>query len=98
MRPAASSPVSWRRRSPCWVYDLLHAAKTRASLDPERRRPFYVFLDEDYRVIMHWIERPKLANDQMREALSPVFGPSGTRQLTEKLGREPTDRPHPVTN
>lgn len=28
------------------VYDLLHAAKTRASLSPERRRPFYVFLDE----------------------------------------------------
>jgi hypothetical protein len=28
------------------VYDLLHAAKGRAALDPERRRPFYVFLDE----------------------------------------------------
>ncbi|NLT05173.1 MAG: hypothetical protein GXY03_02565 [Solirubrobacterales bacterium] len=28
------------------VYDLLHAAKTRAALDPERRRPFYAFLDE----------------------------------------------------
>jgi hypothetical protein len=28
------------------VYDLLHAAKTRASLAPEKRRPFYVFLDE----------------------------------------------------
>jgi hypothetical protein len=28
------------------VYDLLHAAKTRAALAPERRRPFYVFLDE----------------------------------------------------
>jgi hypothetical protein len=28
------------------VYDLLHAAKTRAALAPERRRPFYAFLDE----------------------------------------------------
>lgn len=28
------------------VYDLLHAAKTRATLDPAKRRPFYVFLDE----------------------------------------------------
>lgn len=28
------------------VYDLLHAAKTRGSLPPERRRPMWVFLDE----------------------------------------------------
>lgn len=28
------------------VYDLLHAAKGRASMPPEQRRPFYVFLDE----------------------------------------------------
>jgi hypothetical protein len=28
------------------VYDLLHAARTRASIPPERRRPFHVFLDE----------------------------------------------------
>lgn len=28
------------------VYDLLHAAKSRARIAPERRRPFYVFLDE----------------------------------------------------
>ena len=28
------------------VYDLLHAAIARAELAPERRRPFYVFLDE----------------------------------------------------
>ena len=28
------------------VYDLLHAAKSRASMPPEERRPFYVFLDE----------------------------------------------------
>ena len=26
--------------------DLLHAAKGRAHIPPERRRPFYVFLDE----------------------------------------------------
>jgi hypothetical protein len=28
------------------VYDLLHAAKTRAELAPEARRPFWVFFDE----------------------------------------------------
>jgi hypothetical protein len=28
------------------VFDLLHAAKGRAELSPERRRPFWVFLDE----------------------------------------------------
>ncbi len=53
--------------------------------------PVYVFLTEDNRPLATWIERPKLANDQMREALSPVFGPSGQRQLMEKLGREPTE-------
>lgn len=29
-----------------FVYDLLHAAKTRAGLPPERRRPFFAFFDE----------------------------------------------------
>ncbi|HEY7293522.1 MAG TPA: thioredoxin family protein, partial [Dehalococcoidia bacterium] len=53
--------------------------------------PVYVFYTKDHQYLAHWIERPKLANEQMREALSPVFGPSGTRQLTEKLGRPPTD-------
>ncbi|HXE45398.1 MAG TPA: hypothetical protein VN635_09370 [Conexibacter sp.] len=28
------------------VYDLLHAAKTRAELAPDRRRPFFAFFDE----------------------------------------------------
>lgn len=28
------------------VYDLLHAAKSRADMPPDQRRPFYVFLDE----------------------------------------------------
>jgi len=28
------------------VYDVLHAAKARAAIAPERRRPFWVFLDE----------------------------------------------------
>ena len=53
--------------------------------------PVLVFLDSDYRPIAHWIERPRLANEQMREATSPVFGPSGQRQLTEKYGRPPTE-------
>lgn len=29
-----------------FVYDVLHGAKTRAELAPERRRPFFVFFDE----------------------------------------------------
>jgi hypothetical protein len=29
-----------------FVYDLLHAAKSRRDLQPEERRPFYAFLDE----------------------------------------------------
>ena len=53
--------------------------------------PVYVFFTRDHRYIAHWVERPRKANDEMREALSPVFGPSGTRQLTERLGREPTE-------
>lgn len=53
--------------------------------------PVYVFYTKDHEYLAHWIERPRLANEQMREALSPIFGPSGTRQLTEKLGRPPTD-------
>jgi len=53
--------------------------------------PVYVFYTRDHRYIAHWVERPAVANEQMREALSPVFGPSGTRQLTEKLGRPPTE-------
>lgn len=53
--------------------------------------PVYVFLDAEGGVIARWIERPVLANTQMREALSPIFGPSGQRQLAEKLGRAPTE-------
>ncbi len=53
--------------------------------------PVFVFFTRDHRYLAHFVERPARANDEMREALSPVFGPSGTRQLTEKLGREPTD-------
>jgi hypothetical protein len=53
--------------------------------------PLYLFLDAENRVFARWIERPALANEQMREALSPIFGPSGMRQLTEKLGRAPTE-------
>ncbi len=52
--------------------------------------PVYVFMSDDGRVLATWVERPARANAEMREAMSPVFGPSGTRQLTEKLGREPT--------
>ncbi|MHB8574265.1 MAG: thioredoxin family protein [Dehalococcoidia bacterium] len=52
--------------------------------------PVLIFYTKDHRYIAHWIERPRKANDEMREATSPVFGPSGERALTEKLGRAPT--------
>lgn len=53
--------------------------------------PVFVFFTRDHRYLGHWIERPTQANAEMREALSPIFGPSGQRQLTERLGREPTE-------
>jgi hypothetical protein len=53
--------------------------------------PVFVFLTRDHRYIAHWIERPVKANEEMREAMSPVFGPSGMRALTEKYGRPPTE-------
>jgi hypothetical protein len=54
--------------------------------------PVFVFLTADGRYLAHWIERPARANDEMREAMSPVFGPSGMRALSEKYGREPTEQ------
>lgn len=53
--------------------------------------PVFVFLTADGRYVAHWVERPARANDEMREAMSPIFGPSGMRALTEKYGREPTE-------
>jgi thiol-disulfide isomerase/thioredoxin len=53
--------------------------------------PVLIFLTRDFKHIAHFIERPARANAEMHDALSPVFGPSGTRQLTEKLGRALTD-------
>lgn len=53
--------------------------------------PVLIFLTRDFRHIAHLVERPARANAEMHEALSPIFGPSGTRQLTEQLGRAPTD-------
>jgi len=53
--------------------------------------PILIFYTRDQRYLAHWIERPEKANDEMREAMSPIFGPSGMRQLTERLGRTPTE-------
>ena len=53
--------------------------------------PVCVFFTRDHRYMAHWTERPAGANAEMRDAMSPIFGPSGTRQLTERYGREPTD-------
>jgi hypothetical protein len=52
--------------------------------------PVLIFYTRDHRYIAHFVERPRMANEEMREALGPVFGPSGDRQLTERLGRPPT--------
>lgn len=53
--------------------------------------PVFVFFTRDGRYLCHWIERPRKANEEMREAMGPIFGPSGMRALTEKYGREPTE-------
>lgn len=53
--------------------------------------PVAVFFTRDHRYLTHWIERPAQANAEMHEAMSPVFGPSGTRALSERYGRPPTD-------
>jgi hypothetical protein len=53
--------------------------------------PVFVFFTRDGRYLCHWIERPARANEEMREAMSPIFGPSGMRALTEKYGRAPTE-------
>jgi hypothetical protein len=58
--------------------------------------PVFVFFTRDGRYLCHWIERPARANDEMREAMSPIFGPSGTRALTEKYGRAPTEEERAV--
>src|SRR5579871_2326470 len=52
--------------------------------------PVLIFFTKDQRYITHWIERPRKANDEMREAVGPIFGPAGDRQLTETLGHAPT--------
>jgi Thioredoxin len=53
--------------------------------------PVLIFFTRDHRYIAHWIERPAQANAEMHEAMSPVFGPSGMRALTEQYGRAPTE-------
>ena len=53
--------------------------------------PVFVFFTREGRYLCHWIERPARANEEMREAMSPIFGPSGMRALTEKYGRAPTE-------
>jgi hypothetical protein len=68
--------------------DVMHHFRNGGEFDSI---PVFVFFTRDHRYLTHWIERPAQANAEMRDALSPIFGPSGTRQLTERLGREPTE-------
>ena len=68
--------------------DVMHHFRANGEFDSI---PVFVFFTRDSRYLAHWIERPEQANAEMREAMSPVFGPSGTRALTEKYGRAPTE-------
>jgi hypothetical protein len=68
--------------------DVMHHFRANGEFDSI---PVFVFFTRDGRYLTHWIERPEAANAEMREAMSPVFGPSGTRALTEKYGRPPTE-------
>lgn len=52
--------------------------------------PVFVFYDKDHREICHFIERPKIANEQLHE-VQQVLGPTSPEALAAQLGREPTE-------
>jgi thiol-disulfide isomerase/thioredoxin len=52
--------------------------------------PVLVFYDKDHRELGHFIERPKLANDQMHEVRA-VLGDTSPEAIAKELGREPTE-------
>lgn len=52
--------------------------------------PVFVFYDKDHREICHFIERPKIANQQLHE-VQQVLGPTSPEALAAQLGREPTE-------
>src|SRR5204863_504076 len=51
--------------------------------------PVYVFYDRDHKELGHFIERPKLANEQIHLARE-AMGPMTPEATAKKLGHEPT--------
>jgi thiol-disulfide isomerase/thioredoxin len=52
--------------------------------------PVLVFYDKDHNEITHFIERPKLANEQMGE-VAPIMRGAQPDAIKAELGRDPTD-------
>ncbi len=52
--------------------------------------PVFVFYDKDHREIAHFIERPKLANEQIHQTRD-VLGDVSPEGIARKLGHEPSE-------
>lgn len=52
--------------------------------------PVYVFYDKDNNVLGHFIERPKLANEQIHETRD-VMGDTSPEGIAKALGHEPSE-------
>lgn len=52
--------------------------------------PVFVFYDKDHRELGHFIERPKLANEQMH-VTREVLGDTSPEGIAKKLGHEPSE-------
>ncbi len=52
--------------------------------------PVYVFYDRDHRELAHFIERPKLANEQLH-LTSDVLGDTSSEGIARRLGHEPSE-------
>ena len=52
--------------------------------------PVFVFYDKDHNELGHFIERPKLANDQMHE-IREVLGDTSPEGIARALGHEPSE-------
>ncbi|MBF6600547.1 MAG: thioredoxin family protein [Dehalococcoidia bacterium] len=46
--------------------------------------PVAVFYTKDHRYIAHWIERPQLANDEMKTKLRPMYARFGKPDMTDE--------------
>jgi len=52
--------------------------------------PVYVFYDKDHKELGHFIERPKLANEQIH-VTREVLGDTSPEGIAKKLGHEPSE-------